>query len=207
MARKFKANVDQATARLRLADPILGRAIARIGPCTLTPTGEDPFTAFAESIMYQQLSGKAAETIIKRLKALFDDAWPSPGQLLATPEDRLRAAGVSRNKVRALQDLATKTTDGTLDFAHLASQTDDEIISHVTQVRGIGRWTTEMFLIFTLGRPDVFPVDDLGIQKGIQKLYGYRKSPAKRTMLRHSEKWKPYRTVATWYVWRVVDSG
>lgn len=207
MARKFKAKVDQATASLRLADPILGRAIARIGPCTLVPTDEDPFTAFAESILYQQLSGKAAETIIKRMKALFKNAWPSPKQLLATPDDRLRAAGVSRNKIRALQDLATKTTDGTLDFAHLERQTDDEIINHVTQVRGIGRWTAEMFLIFTLGRLDVFPVDDLGIQKGIQKLYGYQKLPAKRTMLRHAEKWKPYRTVASWYLWRVVDSG
>ncbi|OGF57208.1 MAG: hypothetical protein A2Z21_02075 [Candidatus Fraserbacteria bacterium RBG_16_55_9] len=206
MAPNVKADVDQATESLRLADPILGRAIVRIGRCTLTPTGEDPFTAFAESILYQQLSGKAAETIIKRLKALFDHDWPSPEQLLATPEDRLRAAGVSWNKIRALKDLATKTTDGTLDFAHLANQTDAEIISHATQVRGIGRWTAEMFLIFTLGRPDVFPVDDLGIQKGIQKLYGYRKLPAKRTMLRHAGKWRPFRTVASWYLWRVVSS-
>jgi len=181
--------------------------MARIGPCTLTPTGEDPFKAFAESILYQQLSGKAAETIINRVKELYDHDWPSPEQLLATAADRLRAAGVSWNKIRALQDLATKTMDGTLDAAHLTSQTDDEIIRHATQVRGIGRWTVEMFLIFTLGRLDVFPVDDLGIQKGIQKLYGYRKLPAKRTMLRHAEKWKPYRTVASWYLWRVVDSG
>ena len=206
MALDVTARVDRAAARLRLADPILGRAIERIGPYTLTPTGEDPFTAFAESILYQQLSGKAAETIIKRLKAFFSNAWPSPEQLLKVPDDKLRAVGVSRNKIRALQDLARKATDGTLDLAHLEGQTDEEIISHMTQVRGIGRWTAEMFLIFTLGRRDVFPADDLGIQKGIQKLYGYQKLPARRTMLRHAEKWRPYRTVASWYLWRVVNS-
>lgn len=197
---------SRAITHLKAADACLAAAIERFGPCTLTPTHADRFTALAESILYQQLSGKAAGAIVRRFKALFGNAWPTPAALLATPEARLRGAGVSSNKARSLKDLAQKTLDGTLDMPHMQSASDEEIIAHLTRVRGIGRWSVEMFLIFNLGRPDVFPTDDLGIQRGLQLLYGYKRLPAKRTMLRHAKPWAPYRSVASWYLWLIKDS-
>jgi DNA-3-methyladenine glycosylase II len=166
-----------------------------------------PFDALAESIAYQQLSGKAAATIFGRVRALYPKRkWLDPEQLLATPDDTLRAAGLSRAKTAALKDLAAKTIDGTVPSGRaLIRMSDDEIIMRLTTVRGIGRWTVEMLLLFDLGRPDVWPVDDYGVRKGFAKTFGRRKLPTPKQLMKFGEKWRPYRSVAAWYFWRALD--
>jgi DNA-3-methyladenine glycosylase II len=167
-----------------------------------------PFDALAESIAYQQLSGKAAATIFGRVRALYPKRkWLDPEQLLATPDDTLRAAGLSRAKTAALKDLAAKTIDGTVPSGRaLIRMSDDEIIMRLTTVRGIGRWTVEMLLLFDLGRPDVWPVDDYGVRKGFAKTFGRRKLPTPKQLMKFGEKWRPYRSVAAWYFWRALDA-
>jgi DNA-3-methyladenine glycosylase II len=166
-----------------------------------------PFDALAESIAYQQLSGKAAATIFGRVRALYPKRkWLDPEQLLATPDETLRAAGLSRAKTAALKDLAAKTIDGTVPAGRaLIRMSDDEIITRLTAVRGIGRWTVEMLLLFDLGRPDVWPVDDYGVRKGFAKTFGRRKLPTPKQLMKFGEKWRPYRSVAAWYFWRALD--
>jgi 3-methyladenine DNA glycosylase/8-oxoguanine DNA glycosylase len=166
-----------------------------------------PFDALAESIAYQQLSGKAAATIWGRVRALYGKRkWLDPKQVLATKDEALRAAGLSRSKVAALKDLAAKTIDGTVPSARqLAKMSDEEIIERLTAVRGIGRWTAEMLLLFDLGRLDVWPVGDYGVQKGLAKTFGKRKLPTPKQMAKLGEKWKPYRSIAAWYFWRALD--
>ena len=166
-----------------------------------------PFDALAESIAYQQLSGKAAATIFGRVRALYPRRkWLDPEQLLATPDETLRAAGLSRAKTAALKDLAAKTIDGTVPSGRaLLRMTDDEIIARLTTVRGIGRWTVEMLLLFDLGRLDVWPVDDYGVRKGFAKTFGRRKLPTPKQLIKFGEKWRPYRSVAAWYFWRALD--
>jgi DNA-3-methyladenine glycosylase II len=167
-----------------------------------------PFHALAESIAYQQLSGKAAATIFGRVRALYPQAkWLDPQKLLATPDETLRAAGLSRNKIAALKDLAAKTVDGTVPAGRaLVRMSDDEIIARLTTVRGIGRWTVEMLLLFDLGRPDVWPVDDYGVRKGFARTFGKRKLPTPKQLMKIGEKWRPYRSVAAWYFWRALDA-
>jgi DNA-3-methyladenine glycosylase II len=167
-----------------------------------------PFDALAESIAYQQLSGKAAATIFGRVRALYPKKkWLDPEQLLATPDETLRAAGLSRAKTAALKDLAAKTIDGTVPAGRaLIRMSDDEIIARLTTVRGIGRWTVEMLLLFDLGRPDVWPVDDYGVRKGFAKTFGRRKLPTPKQLMKLGEKWRPYRSVAAWYFWRALDT-
>jgi len=167
-----------------------------------------PFDALAESIAYQQLSGKAAATIFGRVRALYPSRkWLDPEQLLATPDETLRAAGLSRAKTAALKDLAAKTIDGTVPASRaLIRMSDDEIITRLTTVRGIGRWTVEMLLLFDLGRPDVWPVDDYGVRKGFAKTFGRRKLPTPKQLMKLGEKWRPYRSVAAWYFWRALDT-
>ncbi len=196
---------ERELAHLKRNDPQLGAHIERLGPCQWQPDGADPFGALCSAILFQQLSGKAAATIEGRFKALYGGAFPTPAQLLDTPDASLRAVGISRNKLLALQDLARKTHEGALDFDALPEHDDEAAIAHLTQVRGVGRWTAQMFLMFVLGRVDVYPVGDLGIQKAVQHVYGYKKLPAERTMQRHGNRWKPYRTVACWYLWKLVD--
>jgi DNA-3-methyladenine glycosylase II len=166
-----------------------------------------PFDALAESIAYQQLSGKAAATIWNRVRALYPKTkWLDPKRVLATPDEALRAAGLSRSKVAALKDLAAKTIDGTVPSGRaLLRMSDDEIIERLTAVRGIGRWTVEMLLLFDLGRPDVWPVDDYGVQKGFAKTFAKRKLPKPKDLIKVGEKWRPYRSVAAWYFWRALD--
>jgi DNA-3-methyladenine glycosylase II len=166
-----------------------------------------PFDALAESIAYQQLSGKAAATIFGRVRALYPKRkWLDPEQLLATPDETLRAAGLSRAKTAALKDLAAKTLDGTVPVGRaLIRMSDDEIIARLTTVRGIGRWTVEMLLLFDLGRPDVWPVDDYGVRKGFAKTFGRRQLPTPKQLMKFGEKWRPYRSVAAWYFWRALD--
>jgi DNA-3-methyladenine glycosylase II len=166
-----------------------------------------PFDALAESIAYQQLSGKAAATIFGRVRALYPKRkWLDPELVLKTPDEKLRACGLSRSKTAALKDLAAKTLDGTVPTRRaLLRMTDDEIIQRLTSVRGIGRWTVEMLLLFELGRLDVWPVADYGVQKGFAKTFGRRKLPTLKQFLKIGEKWRPYRSVAAWYFWRALD--
>jgi DNA-3-methyladenine glycosylase II len=198
---------EAAVAALSAADPKLARLIQRAGPFTVRlPSQQSPFEALAESIIYQQLHGKAAATIHARLLASFEPLCglgnhPAPQHLLDCPNEQLRAAGLSKNKMLALRDLAAKTLDG-------------DIVEHLTQVRGIGRWTVEMFLIFRLGRPDVLPVDDYGVRKGFALTFLGLKPTQKVTpdllatreqMERRGKKWAPWRSVASWYMWRACD--
>jgi DNA-3-methyladenine glycosylase II len=166
-----------------------------------------PFDALAESIAYQQLNGKAAATIWGRVRALYPKSkWLDPAKVLATADKTLRAAGLSRAKTAAIKDLAAKTLDGTVPSGRaLLCMSDDEIVARLTQVRGIGRWTVEMLLLFDLGRPDVWPVDDYGVRKGFAKTFGKRKLPTPKEMMKYGEKWRPYRSVAAWYFWRALD--
>ena len=167
-----------------------------------------PFDALAESIAYQQLSGKAAATIFGRVRALYPKRkWFSPELILATADETFRGAGLSQNKTIALKDLAAKTIDGTVPTrAALDRMSDEEIIARLTTVRGIGRWTVEMLLLFDLGRPDVWPVHDYGVQKGYAKTFGKKKLPKPKELLAIGERWRPYRSVAAWYFWRALDT-
>jgi DNA-3-methyladenine glycosylase II len=166
-----------------------------------------PFDALAESIAYQQLSGKAAATIWGRVRALFPGKHLDPQAVVNTPDEKLRAAGLSGSKVRALKDLAAKTLDGTVPSGReVMRMTDEEIIERLITVRGIGRWTAEMLLLFELGRPDVWPVHDYGVRKGFAKVFGKRKLPTPKQLLKLGEKWKPYRSAAAWYFWRALDA-
>src|SRR2546426_1194764 len=193
---------------LAATDPGMAQLIARSLRYSVKP-GKliRPFDALAESIAYQQLSGKAAATIWKRVRALYSrKKYLDPKLVLATPDEKLRAAGLSRSKVAALKDLAAKTIDGTVPSARaLAKMTDEEIISRLITVRGIGRWTAEMLLLFDLGRPDVWPVNDYGVRKGFATTFGRRKLPTPKQLIKFGKKWRPYRSVAAWYFWRALD--
>jgi DNA-3-methyladenine glycosylase II len=187
----------------------MAELIARSRRYSITPAiSVRPFDALAESIAYQQLTGKAAATIFGRVRALYPKRkWLDPKQLLATPDETLRAAGLSRAKTAALKDLAAKTIDGTVPTGRaLLRMTDDEIITRLTTVRGIGRWTVEMLLLFDLGRPDVWPVDDYGVRKGFAKTFRRRELPTPKQLMKLGEKWRPYRSVAAWYFWRALDA-
>ncbi len=188
----------------------MAELIARSRRYNITPAVSiRPFDALAESIAYQQLSGTAAATIFGRVRALYPKRkWLDPEQLLATPDETLRAAGLSRAKTAALKDLAAKTIDGTVPAGRaLIRMSDDEIVTRLTAVRGIGRWTVEMLLLFDLGRPDVWPVDDYGVRKGFAKTFGRRKLPTPKQLMKFGEKWRPYRSVAAWYFWRALDTA
>jgi DNA-3-methyladenine glycosylase II len=167
-----------------------------------------PFDALAESIAYQQLNGKAAATIWGRVRALYPKRkWLDPELVLKTPDETLRACGLSRSKTAALKDLAAKTLDGTVpNRRQLVRMTDEEIIERLTKVHGIGRWTVEMLLLFKLGRLDVWPVADYGVQKGFAKTFGRRKLPTPKQFQKIGEKWRPYRSIAAWYFWRALDT-
>lgn len=197
-----------AARYLSRVDPVLRKLIREIGPCTLTPrAGRSPFEALVRAIAYQQLHDKAAESILKRFVALFPGCrFPRPEDVRAKSTGAMRKAGFSRAKVAALRDLACKTLDGTVPAGRLIKTLDDEeIIDRVVAVRGIGRWTVEMLLIFHLGRPDVLPVDDFGVRNGFRIAYGRRAMPTPKEVLRYGERWKPCRTTASWYLWRAAD--
>jgi DNA-3-methyladenine glycosylase II len=196
----------QAVKALKRADPHLARVIALAGPCTLAPTELSPFRALLRSIVFQQLSTKAASTIFGRVAALFPDGVPTPEAVLAQRDEALRAAGLSNNKVRSVKDLSEKALAGIVPTREaLAGLPDEEVIAHCTQVRGVGQWTVEMMLMFHLGRPDVLPVDDLGIQKGAQRVYGLRKLPSPERLEKLAAPWRPWRSVGSWYLWRALE--
>ncbi len=196
----------KAIAHLKKVDPVVADVISRVGKCTLVPRSEwTHFDALVRSIVYQQLSGKAAATIHGRVLTLIGDGAEAPGKILATSHEALRAAGLSSQKASYVRNLAEHVLDGSLPIDSLHDLTDDEIIAALTKVKGIGKWSAQMFLMFRLGRPDVLPDLDLGIQKGIQKAYRMRKLPTPKQVLSRGAKWAPYRTVASWYMWRVLE--
>jgi 3-methyladenine DNA glycosylase/8-oxoguanine DNA glycosylase len=197
-----------AVKTLRRADPKLAAVIRRAGPFEHVPQKtQSPFQALLRAIVYQQLAGHAAAAIMGRVVALYPSrGGPKPEALLATPEEKLRACGLSRGKLMSVRDLAEKTLDGTVpSLARLRKMDDAEIVSRLTEVRGIGPWTAEMLLIFRLGRPDVLPVSDFGVRTGFMITYNKRKLPTPKQLLAHGELWRPYRSVASWYMWRAVE--
>ncbi len=218
--RPVRYDTALAVRQLSEADPKLGRLIGSAGDFTLRlKSSHSPFEALLEAIIYQQLHGKAAAAILARLLNLFGDLHPAPEHILAMPAERLRSAGVSQGKILALRDLAAKTIDGTVPgLARIRRMSDDDIIEHLTRVRGIGPWTVEMLLIFRLGRPDVLPVGDYGVRKGFAltfrripknkleaKPFSNDLLPKPEELVRRAERWRPWRSVASWYLWRACD--
>ena len=212
---KLPFDPDEALAHLRARDTKLGALIDRAGPFTLRlDSVQSPFESLLESILYQQLHGKAAATIHRRVREYYGGD-PAPQLLLDTPDEILRAAGVSGNKVRALKDLAARTLDGTVPtHAAIRTMSDAEIVERLTQVRGIGPWTVEMLLIFRMGRPDVLPVTDYGVRKGFALTFlripktrplAAEDLPKPEVLLKRGKRWAPFRSVASWYLWRACD--
>jgi len=194
---------DYVKARRLLArrDPIIAGLMKRHGPCGLADAQhEDAFTALTHAIISQQLSTKAAATIARRFDALFDGR-PTPAAVASLTDEQLRAVGFSSQKVRYIRDLSARVADGSVPLKQVNELSDEDVIQSLTQVKGIGRWTAEMFLMFRLHRPDVLPVDDLGILKAVQRAYGLRKMPKPERLTKIGEPWRPYRSVACWYLW------
>ena len=197
-----------ALQHLQKSDHALARLIKQVGPCPLAPRrGVPPWQALVRSVAYQQLNGTAAETIFNRFLALFPATkFPTPDQIVAAPEEMLRRAGLSRAKAAAIKDIAAKTIAGVVpERRAIARLSDAEIIERLTTIRGVGPWTVEMLLMFTLGRPDVLPATDYGVRSGFALVYGLKELPHPKEILAHGERWRPYRTVASWYLWRAVD--
>jgi DNA-3-methyladenine glycosylase II len=209
MAKK-QNSVDAAHVMQHLsrADRRLARVILRAGPFPTAPRHpRHPFPSLFEAIAYQQITGKAAQTILGRVKAIFGHpGMPTPEEILnASPED-LRAAGLSRQKIAAAKDLAAKVLDGTVPpLAKLHRMSEEEIIEKLTAVRGIGEWTAQMFLMSRLGRPDILPVNDYGLRKGFGRVYGHADMPKPQIIMEHGERWRPYRSFASWYLWRAAE--
>ena len=200
---------EEAVAALARVDHDLGVFMEIAGPCRIAERAwaqpVEPFEALLRAIIYQQLSGASAGAIYKRFVDLFDGAGPMPEALLGLSDDQLRGCGLSRNKMVAVKDLAEKTLAEVVpERDTLLTLPDDEVIARLTEVRGIGPWTVEMLLMFNLGRPDVLPITDLGIQKGFQLVYGTDNLPTPKELGAHGEKWRPWRTVASWYMWEAV---
>ena len=206
-------DASAAVRHLKQADPVMGDAIEQVGPFRLVRI-PNRFGALVRAILHQQLALKAAQSITRRFCQLYGPGAgriPAPEELLRTPRRRLRSAGVSPQKMRYLRDLAKKASDGALPLNGLGRLGDEGVIGALTQVKGIGRWTAEMFLIFSLGRPDVWAVDDLGLQLAAKNLYRLRRHPSEEKMRALAEPWRPYRTVASWYLWqwrrRMIGAG
>lgn len=198
--------IASGISHLQTADSVMGSLIDRIGPCTLRP--QDSGTHFdhvARAIVYQQLSGRAAGTIYSRFLALYGGDPPTPYKLRETDQDTLRSAGLSRPKISYLRDLAERCLSGELQIDRLHELDDETVIEQLTSVKGIGRWTAQMFLLFRLGRPDVLSELDLGIRKAIQNLYSLPEMPPYSHVAELGERWSPYRSIASWYLWRSLD--
>lgn len=200
--------MSEALRHLRRADPVMAQLIRRAGPYAVRPErGVGAYEALIEAVAHQQLTGKAARTILGRFYAIYGaDCCPEPARLVATADQALRGCGFSRAKAAALKDIAARSLDGTIPPRRaLARMRDEAIIERLVEARGVGRWTVEMFLMFTLGRPDVLPVDDYGIRLGYKIAYGKRTLPKPKSLAKIGERWAPYRTTASWYLWRAVD--
>ena len=192
-----------AVTHLKKSDPVLRAIIERVGPFRME-FGEPEFHSLAEAIVYQQLNGKAAVTIFKRFAALAGEPLKPEG-ILALSDAQLRSVGLSKQKSSYLKDMAERAARGELDFSRLPEMTDEEVIKHLTQVKGVGVWTAHMFLMFTLRRPNVLPTGDFGIQMAIKKHYKKRKKPKPEQMEKIAKLWEPYRSIACWYLWRSLD--
>jgi DNA-3-methyladenine glycosylase II len=190
---------------LSATDPLLAKVITSVGEYSIKARN-DPFQSLVESIIYQQLAGSAASVIYERFLKYYDGKTPLPQQIISTPDNILRSPiGLSNRKIEYIKDLSTKVVQKTLDLSRLRELADDEIVNQLVQVKGIGRWTAEMFLIFCLGRLDVLPVSDLGVRKAIMNIYSLAELPKPSEMLAISQPWKPYRSIATWYLWKSVS--
>ena len=194
--------ISSATAYLSNIDSVMADAIVRVGPCTLTPN-PNIFETLVDAIISQQISVRAADAIMARLRAATPGGLITPQALLQLDHNALRAAGLSTPKARYVRDLVERVSSGVLDLANVEKLEDEEVITQLVAVKGIGRWTAEMILIFSLGRPDVLPVDDLGFIEGIRESYGLDARPTRKELLERGEAWRPYRTFATWYMWGV----
>lgn len=195
---------------LRAADPVMRRLIQEHGPCDLAPeTRRPPFQSLVMAIAHQQLNGTAANTILGRFKNLFPGRkFPHPEDLLKVTDEQIRACGFSFAKIKSIRDITAKTLDGTIPSSQqIVKLSDDEIIARLTEVRGVGRWTVEMLLVFQLGRPDVLPVDDFGVRNGFRVAYRKREMPKPKALLAFGERWKPHRTTAAWYLWCAADAA
>lgn len=195
----------EAILHLRQADPVLARVIDAVGPIEIALRRER-FQSLSRAIIFQQLAGAAAHTIYTRFLALFPGRrFPAPRQVLDASPEELRRVGLSRQKSLYLKDLAAHVDSGALNFHRFGRMNDEEIIADLTRVHGVGRWTAEMFLMFNLGRPDVLPVDDLGVRNAVRRLYRMRKLPDAKRLRALAERWRPYRSAASWYLWRSGD--
>ena len=199
---------EEALEHLKLADKTLGRLIRKVGPCTLKPrNGRSPYESLVQAVVYQQLNGTAARTILGRFKALYPGRrFPAPEDVLASPDEALRGAGLSRAKTAAIKDIAARTLEGVVPTLRAIKRLSDaEIVERLTTLRGVGPWTVEMLLIFTLGRLDVLPATDYGVRKGFALVYGWKDLPTPKELLDYGERWRPHRSTAAWYFWRALE--
>jgi DNA-3-methyladenine glycosylase II len=195
-------------SHLRRADPVLGRVIRRVGDCTLAPDRKrSPFESLVRAVANQQLNGKAAQTILDRFRDHFPGKrFPSGVDLVSITDEQMRACGFSRAKIASIRDIAKHTASGLIPTSRqIAKLPDEEIVTRLTEVRGVGRWTVEMLLMFQLGRPDVLPADDFGIRNGFRLAFGLGEMPKPKEVLARGERWRPHRTTASWYLWRAVE--
>jgi DNA-3-methyladenine glycosylase II len=205
MAKVSPPYAGAAVAHLKRVDPVLGAVIDRVGDYSINRR-PDRFHSLVQAIIFQQLAGRAAQTIFDRfVAAVGGGRFPTPDRLLAASDETMRSAGLSRGKMAYIRDLATHVNNRTLSFHRHAQMTDDEVIADLTRVRGIGRWTAEMFLMFNLHRPDVLPVDDLGVRNAVARLYGMSAPPPPKELRVFGQRWSPYRTVASWYLWQSLN--
>ena len=198
----------EAIKHLSKTDAVMRRLIRAIGPCQLRPEKRRaPFQSLVQAVAHQQLHGKAANTILLRFIKLFPGRrFPKPEDLTGVTDQQIRDCGFSRAKVAAIRDIAAKTLSGVVPSSrNIARLSDEEIVIRLTEVRGVGRWTVEMLLMFQLGRPDVLPVDDFGVRTGFRVAYGLKEMPTVKELLAHGERWRPHRTTASWYLWRAAD--
>ena len=206
MANRLRFSAGHAYRHLRAADPVIGDLIEKVGPYQPRP-GDDPYGQLIRTLLFQQLAGAAASAIMRRWFGHYGDeeATPTPEQILSTSDEDFRACGISRQKMGYLRDLAAHVADGSLPFDRLDQMDDAEVEAALTAVKGVGEWTAHMMLMFHLGRPDVLPVGDLGVRKGMQTAYGLDETPTPKQAREIGAKWAPYRSVASWYMWQVPD--
>jgi len=196
-----------AIRHLSRVDPVMRALIRRVGPCGLAVRSHSPFETLVRAIAHQQIHGRAAEAILGRFIALFPGRrFPTPADVVAVDSRKMRRAGFSRAKIRSIKDIARKTRAGLVPTRQACHRlTDAELVERLVQVHGVGQWTVEMLLLFTLGRPDVLPAGDFGVREGFKLAYGRHAQPTPKQLLRHGERWRPYRSVAAWYLWRAVE--
>ncbi len=199
--------MNAATRHLIQADPAFATLIRRVGRCALVVDRDEPYAALVSAIAHQQLHGRAARAIVGRFLALYPDTpFPTPAQILSTPDPTLRGCGFSANKVAAIRDIAAKTAEGLVPTRRAAARLSDAVlIERLTAIRGVGRWTVEMLLIHTLGRPDILPVDDFGVREGFRRLHRLPAQPRPRDLAAMGEAWAPCRSTAAWYLWRAAE--